>query len=302
MTPATGPDSTIRLGNREATTVGEHHVEPSAISAVAEGRFQNGEIAADQGLRIGVDQGGRGALVLADFAGHLARQRDRKISPEHLVDDLLGLFLMRGIAIAVQEAYREGLQPFVLPAPEQRPQPFGIQRLVFRPVGEHAAVHAAAQPALDQRRHQRREMVERVVAHFARHLRHVLEAGVGQQADPSAPPLQYGIRNERGGMDDRTDLGEADRSFAQHHFGGAQRTDLRIVSRQRLRRPNGAGTVVDQRRVGKGAPDVYGKAVGQSGKRRSRPYCVLGALRLGRSAGDCLFRLGQPNLPLPNAE
>ncbi len=79
--PPAGPDSTLQAPARAASAVGATPPDDFMISGSGSPRSTRGprqprEVAAEQGGEVGVDHGGRGALVLAELRQDLAGGRD----------------------------------------------------------------------------------------------------------------------------------------------------------------------------------------------------------------------------------
>jgi hypothetical protein len=114
MAPPAGPDSTRtdriapgRVDRGDAAR--RHHQQERARDAfLLQVGFELAEITRHAWQDIGVGDGCRGALVLADLGADLARERDRD-ARQLLGQDRAGATFMRLVGEAVQEADGDGL-------------------------------------------------------------------------------------------------------------------------------------------------------------------------------------------------
>ena len=88
MTPAAGPDSAVRTGNRRAVAVDMTPPFDCTMWNVpgkpplVQRRLEPRQVAADHRLQSGIDRRRRGALELADLVQDLVRGGDVVVGPE----------------------------------------------------------------------------------------------------------------------------------------------------------------------------------------------------------------------------
>ena len=114
MTPPAGPHSTRRTGKRRAVSTVQMPPDDiisssgQVIPRPARPSRMRAEVAGHQRQDVGVGDGGRGALVFADFAADLGGEGDRQVG-QRGGDDVAGAFLVRGVDVGVEEADRQRL-------------------------------------------------------------------------------------------------------------------------------------------------------------------------------------------------
>src|SRR5499427_8186483 len=118
MTPAAGPDSSMRIASAlrlldPEQAAGRLHDQKVAVEAGGGEMIADlAEIAAHARPDIGIRRRRRGALELAIFLRELVRGGDEKMRMAFL-DDLFHALLVRGIAVGVQE--QDGDRLYALP-------------------------------------------------------------------------------------------------------------------------------------------------------------------------------------------
>ncbi len=253
------------------------------------------KVRAQRGREVGVGHRGREALVLAELARDLARERDVQLGArgqERRAD----LALVRRVGVGVQQAHGHRLDARVLHRLDGGGQGLGVDRpglaLGRDPLRDH-------DPPLP--RHQgRRPVLGQVVQRgpvLAADLDHVPEALGGDQRGGRAAPLEQGVRGHGGAVGDRLDrraveLGRLDRREHPDRLVAGRRGHLR-----------GAHLAVDDRHeIGERPADVDADARGACGAIRVSLRLVVHTL-FGRSLagrrGPCYRRAGHlSNNPL----
>ena len=201
-----------RRTRREHAAVRCHDKDRRHDANFREPPFQLPQIAAHGRQQIGVDDRRAGALVLLHLRQHSVGRRNRQIG-EARIDQRLGLLLVCGIAIAVEEADRDGFDAVgdqLLCGSSD----IGLrQRMDHRAVGSNALRHFEPMAA----RHERFGLVPGEIEHvghaYAPDFEHITEAARRDQTGPRARPLQDGVRSD---------------SRAVQDFGNAARRSLQL--------------------------------------------------------------------------
>ena len=218
------------------------------------------QVAPHQRLDIGIRRGGDEALVFPDLGNDLARQRNGQLRAG-LADDAAGFLLMRGVAVAVEEADRDRLAAggFQLAG--------GLAHRIRIERGDHIAIavdtlgHFEAVFPRDQRIGEGQEQVVDVVALLRPHLEDVAEAFGGDQAELGALALDHGIGDQCRAVDDVADIGQRDPGHLDEFAQPDQRRLGRIVrGGQALVQADGAFLRIVKDEVGEGAADVEADA------------------------------------------
>ena len=221
---------------------------------------------------VGVDDGGRGALVLALLAQDLARERDVHLG-QLLGEDRAEAPLVLGVEVGVQEADGDGVTPVARRRAASARLSSSSSCADDGAVRGDALVQLEAEVALDERRRLAPEEVVHVRDPQPAQLEHVAEAGGRDERRRAAAPLEHGVRRHRRAVDD---LGDCPAARAGRE--AADRLDDRpVVARRRreqLAEDDAAvGAVEDH--VGEGAADVDAHPCrgGHSGRSRRSARC-----------------------------
>ena len=180
MTPAAGPalddaggvrDDRVRVENAAARL---HHHEPASDAGPFDLGDHRTDVALDRRPDVGVDDGGRGALVLELLGEHVDREGDEGTG-EHLPEDLAGPPFVGGVREGVEVADRDRLDPGGPGALRRRPHSRLVERM------EHLAARPRPLPDLE--------------AELARHER---RRGARRGARRAPAPVPAGARARRG--------------------------------------------------------------------------------------------------------
>ena len=209
-TPAAGPDSSAKTGRclrvvRGHDAAGRLHdlqrpVEPDPVEAGPDPVDVRGH----QRPHVGVDDGGRGALVLALLAQDLARERDVHLR-QLLGEDRAEAPLVLGVEVGVEEADGHGLDARAAQAGGELAALVLVELADDGAVGGDALVQLEAEVALDERRRLAPEEVVHVRDPQPAQLEHVAEAGGRDERRRAAAPLEHGVRRHRRAVDDLGD-------------------------------------------------------------------------------------------------
>ena len=142
---------------------------------------------------VGVDDGGRGALVLALLAQNLARERDVRLR-ELFGQDRAEALLVLGVEVGVEEADRHRLDALRAQAAREQACLGLVERSHDRAVRGDALVQLEAEMPLDERRRLAPEEVVHVRDPKPAQFEHVAEAGGRDERGEAAAPLQHGVR------------------------------------------------------------------------------------------------------------
>ncbi len=263
---------------RQQAAGGVHEAQLAAEAAGVQLALQLGDVAAHQRLHIGVGAGGVAALVLPQLRHHVGRDGDRDVG-ERRADDGRCLLLMRWIAVGVEEADGDRLDPFGYQALRHGAHLVGIER------GQHVAVavdafrHLQAMAARHQRVGELQEQVVDVVALLGAHLQDVAEAARGDQAQARAGALDQGVGDQGGAVDHVADVGERELGGVQQFGEALQRADRGVVRRgQALVEADFVALRVEQDEVGEGAADVETDTIAGGGGHSGVPESAAGEL------------------------
>ena len=158
-----------------------HEAQLATEAADVQFALQLRDVAAHQRLHVGVGAGGVAALVLPELGHHVGRDGDRDAG-KCRADDCRGLLLVCWIAVGVQEADGDCLDPFGHQALRHGAHLVRIER------GQHVAVavdafrHLQAMAARHQRIGEAEEQVVDVVALLGAHFEDVAKAACGDEA------------------------------------------------------------------------------------------------------------------------
>ena len=234
--------------------------------------LQGAQVPAHHRHHIGVDHGGRGALVLPDLGQDLGADAERQ--PRHApLHDLLDPLLVHGIRVRVEEAYGEGLDALVEEPVESPVDLGGIEGNLDLSARVDPLPHLETQVALDERgRLLPRDVVEAGHAQAA-DLQRVAEARGGDEPGARAPQLEDGVGGHRGAVKHLAHVTAGEARVAEH-LAEALDDGPRIVvdaRRDLLRVDPPLGIEEDD--VGEGATDVHTHAEARhlSGRRPSSP-------------------------------
>ena len=238
-------------GGRHAAG-GPHH-QRLRQAALGAGRGEPPQVAAEQGRQVGVDDGGRAALVLAKLRQHLVRDRDveaRELGAQALGDRAL----VSGVEVGEQQADghrlglagpREGRHPIQLSLRERRDHALGACAL---PGGEAELVG-------HQRGRLRRAEPVEVGAVLASDLEQVGEALGGDQGRARAALLEQGVGAHGHAVGKRLDLVRAGARPPKRRLDRGEHAPRLVVrGGRRLRRVQGAP--VEEHGVGERPADV----------------------------------------------
>jgi hypothetical protein len=176
------------------------------------------QVAAHHRSDVGVDHGGRGALVLPVLRADHVRERHGRRG-QQLLEEAAHQRLVRRVAVGVQEAHGHRLHALPL-EPGRRPlDGGGVQRQVHVAVDGEPLRDLAAQVARHERQGLGPEHVVEVVVGAVQppDLVHVPEPRRGQEGGAGSLALQEGVGGHRGPVREqpdrrrrRTQLGERD--------------------------------------------------------------------------------------------
>ena len=232
------------------------HDEQGGGHAAGVERFAQGpQIPLDDGQHVGVDHRGRGALVFLDLRQHV-EARAAWESRRELPGDVRDEAFMDGVRIRVDEADRDGLDPFVEQPPHRPPRVVAGQRTHDLARGVHPLVHHHPQVALHQRRGLLPgEVVEPRHPQVAQ-LQHVAEALAGDQSHPRAGQLQDRVRRHRGAVHDLRDFARRHPVPGEHGFQPLHDGQRVVLDARRDLLRDDVPVLVEQHDVGERAPDV----------------------------------------------
>src|SRR5690606_20216444 len=214
------------------------------------------QVALDQRLDVGVDDGGAGALVLPVLAAQLMREGHGNAGTD-LLQHLAHGDLVGGVHVAVQEADGHRFDGFLLDALRHLPGRLVVERLEHLALEVHPLGNLEAQVA----GHQRLRLAVLEVVHDipgrAPEDEHVAEPFGGDDGHPGARPRQQRVETQRGAVDEVADglkVGPDLVEAGQHALGGILRRGFGLFQADL------AFLLVQQDHVREGAADVYGDA------------------------------------------
>ncbi len=234
------------------------HDRGSGQALVAGAGQQLAQVAAQQGRQRGVDLGGRGALVLAERADDLVRERDvdvRQALGQRVRDGTLVL----GVRVAVQQRHGDGLG---VEGGDGVGDGAGgaVVQPAQRPVRAHALGRRDAQPVGHQRRRVRRAQAVEVGAGLAPERDEVREALRGDKRGARAAALQQRVGRHGHAVGEDLDIARRGPGALERHSHRLHDAARLVVGRARCLRgdqPPAGG----EHGVGEGAADVDAKEV-----------------------------------------
>ncbi len=164
--------------------------------------------------QVGVHHRGRGPLVFLHLGEHGVRRAHRELRAGG-AHDLLGALLVRRVAVAVDEADGERLDPRRLELPRRLAHVGLVERLDDRAVSGDALAHLQPVAARDQRPRFCPGEVEHVGHADAPDLQNVAEAARGDQPGRRAGALQDGVGGDRGAVQNLADHARVDRQLGE---------------------------------------------------------------------------------------
>ena len=234
---------------------GLHHEEPPGIVERPERLLEPPEVVAHRGHHVGVDDGRRGALVLADDGRDLRREADRDLR-RLLADDLGGALLVRRVDVGVQEADGDRRDAVPEEPPDGRPQAALVER------HEHLAVEGDPLGDLpdpgagDQRGGLLDLEVVQLVALLPADDQDVAEAARRQEGDVPALPLDDDVRAERRPVHGLDEVGPAEPRAGDQLPEPLHACPGRIIRRREALAGEEAAVVGLEREVGERSADV----------------------------------------------
>ncbi len=268
MAPPAGPDfdQPHRIAQRRlhgGDAARRHHQQQGTRDAfLLQVGLELAEIARHARQHVGVGDGGRGALVLADLRTDLAGERDRH-ARQLLGQDRAGAPLMRFGGEAVQEADGDGLDFAAAQLGRDVAHRLLVERQQHGAVGRHPLGYAEAQIARHQRIGPLHVDVVLLEAVLPGHLERVAEALGGEQRGAGALALDQRVGGERGAVHHQTDIGRPALGLGQDGAHAFQHGALGRVGRgQEL---DGVSPSIVrysglQHNVGESAADIDGQA------------------------------------------
>jgi len=219
------------------------------------------QVAGGDRLDVGVGGGRARALVFADLGQHFHRGGQEHLGPL-LLHQRLDLPFVVGVAVGVDQAHRQRLDPGAAQLGQRSPDLLRIEPLDHPAVAGDALVDLQAQPPRHQRSGVFGEDVVGVVAQLAAEFEHVPEPLRGDQTGEGALAFDDGVDHQRGAVDDLVDvrlpagdLVEQRADALLHGIGGVCRRRQAFMD---IKLP---GLIVDQHEVREGAPDVAAETV-----------------------------------------
>ena len=254
-----------RRRGRQQATGGVHEAQFATEAADVQFALQLRDVAAHQRLHVGVGAGGVAALVLPQLGHHVGRNGDRDVG-ECRADDCRGLPFVCWIAVGVQEADGDRLDPFGYQALRHRTHLVRLERGQHVAVAVEALRHLQAMAARNQRVGEAEKKVVDVVALLGAHFQDVAEAACGDEAEARAGALDQGVGDEGGAMDHVADVGQREPSGVQQFAEALESADRGIVRRgQALVEPDLVALRIQQDEIGESAADVETDTVAGGG-------------------------------------
>ena len=264
--PPAGPESTLQAPARAASAAGATPPDDLITSGSGRPRSARGlgeppQVAAEQGRQVGVDDGGRAALVLAKLRQHLVRGRDveaRELGAQALGDRAL----VRGVEVGEQQAdgHRLGVAG---PREGRHPIQLSLRERLDHALGAGALPGREAELVGHQRGRLRRAEPIEVGAVLASDLEQVGEALGGDQGRARAALLEQGIGAHGHAVGERLDLVRAGARPLQRRLDRGEHPPRLVVrGGRRLRRVQGAP--VEEHGVGERPADVDSEQHGRS--------------------------------------
>ncbi len=216
---------------------------------------QAAEIGGQQGGEGGVERGRGGALVLAERADELARERHVRAGQE-LREQGPEQPLVRGVGVGMKQRHGDRLRRGVGEPGDQLARLAGVER-AQRAVGPHALGHGEAQLGRHERRRSGLAQPIEVRPVLSRQLDHVGEAGGGEQRGARGVALQQRVGGDGHAVREALDFMRVragpreDLAHRREHGDGligGRRGELGGVD---------ARVVAEQDGVGEGAADIH---------------------------------------------
>ena len=239
ITPAAGPESTVRTGLLAAVSA---PVMPPFdcmmwtsvwTPAPATRGLQRPEVAGRSRRHVGVDRRRAHPVELLELRQDVRGEGDGhagKLRGQHLADRPL----VRRVGVGVEQADGDGVDvrpPHPLDHVPGRP---GLQRRQHLAGVEHALLHFEAEPPGYQRLGPPHPPVVQHRPVLPSDQQHVAEAGGGYQGGARPLPLQQGIDGDGGAVDEEADAGGVE-AVAVDEQADALRDGERLVRRGRRR-------------------------------------------------------------------
>ena len=213
------------------------------------------EVPPEERLHVGVRGGGREALVLAELAGDLVRERHGEVR-DTVARELAGAAFVRGVRVRMDEADGNRLDTLGVELRESLEHSVLVERLELGAVGPDPAGDAEPQPTLHERRRKGEEEVVQVVPLTEADLEHVLEPPRRHDSGAAPPSLDDRVRDERRAVDTELHVGYLGADAGESGGTPGLGPDLRrLRSRQHLLDRERAGAV-DDHDVRERPPDV----------------------------------------------
>ncbi len=212
-------------------------------------------------LDVGVGDGRRRALELADLGRHLVR-RGREDLGMTLGDEANGLGLVARVRVGVKEHHRERAHAAVGQSLDRRHELIAIERPADGAIGVDTLAHLEPQIARDQRLGLGDVEVVELELSLAPDLERVAESGRRDQPGDGALALDEGVGEERRRVHDAREVSRLERPVSENRRDARDHgTDRVVVGRQHLAAPLASGVVVVHHDVGEGAADVDSERV-----------------------------------------
>jgi hypothetical protein len=184
-----------------------HQIECPEKSALAELVLEPADVAVHQWLHEGVGASCGDALVFPQFGHHVRGKRYRDLR-EQRPDRLTGCAFMRGIAIGVQKADGDRLDPVGHELARRVTDRCEIDLSYHQPVAIHPLRHLQTAAAVHQRFRVLQEEVLNVVALLRAHLQDIAKSPGGDQPKFRPFPLDQRIGHQCSAVHDFADIGE----------------------------------------------------------------------------------------------
>ena len=217
-------------------------------------RGQSAQVIGKQRRERCVDDGGGGALVLAEGADELAGERDVDVG-QQLREQLREQALVGGVGVGVQQRYGDGLGPRAGDLLHEGAGGACGERLQ-RAIGPHPLGCAEAQRGGHQRRGCCLAEPVEMRAGLAGELDDVGEAGSGDQRGARGGALEHGVGGHRHTVGEALDIARARAGAREHQLYGCEHADRLVGWRGGHLGGVDGDVAVDEHGVGEGAADV----------------------------------------------
>ncbi len=286
----------LGLGDVRQSAAREHEQERRRDPLLGELSRHAPEVLVRERLDVGVGDGRRRALELADLGRHFVRGGDEDFRLT-LGDELDGLGLVTWVRIGVQEDHGDrghagGGEPL-----DRRQELLAVERLPDAAVGFHPLGHLAAQIPRHQRLRLGDVEVVQLELPLAPDLERVAEPRGRDEPGDGALALDERIGEERRGVHDAREVPRLEMPVCEdrRHPRGHRAHGI-VVGRQHLAAPLPSGVVVVHHDVREGASDVDPERVAG----RDRVDELVHGLGLGVDAENTRVGRAQPdNLRIP---